>query len=72
MTTKRPTKAKLQSDGDNELKKVDNTAKRAADMLGIHEFSLDVLAAHGVPGTPPIYGEIVETLAEIAKAYGVS
>ncbi len=41
-------------------------------MLGIHEFSVDVLAAFGVPGTPPHYGEIVETLAEVAKAYGVS
>jgi hypothetical protein len=48
------------------------TKAEAAEMLGIHEFSVDVLAAFGVPGTPPLYGEIVETLADVAKAYGVS
>lgn len=71
-TTKRRSKAKPQADGECELSRHEASAKQAADMLGIHPFSLDILQAFGVPGTPPLYGEIVETLAEVATAYGIS
>lgn len=70
--TQRRTRGRAQAESEAELDETTNAAKRAADAIGIHEFSLDVLAAFGVPGTPPIYGQIVETLAEVAKVYGVS
>lgn len=70
--TQRRTRGKAHAESEAELDKTTSATKRAADEIGIQEFSLDVLTAFGVPGTPPIYGQIVETLAEVAKVYGVS
>lgn len=70
--TKRRSKAKPQADGEGELVTLDDAMQQAAHKLGIHPFSLDLLAAFGVPGTPPLYGEILSTLAEVGTAYGVS
>lgn len=71
-TKRQRSKAKPQADGDGELGRLGNAIQQAADKLGVHPFSLELLTAFGVPGTPPIYGDVVATLAEVATAYGVS